>query len=62
MWQQDKSGRVRTPLEPIVLAASLALIPVFILEFDASGNWKRAAFIANWLIWAVFVFLNSLRS
>ena len=37
-----------------MLAATLLLIPVFILEFDTSGDWNRAAFIANWLIWAVF--------
>ncbi len=53
MWQQDESGRVHTPLEPVVLAATLALIPVLI-EADASGGWKTAAFVANWLIWAVF--------
>jgi hypothetical protein len=28
-------GRVHTPLEPLVLAATLALIPVLIIEFDA---------------------------
>jgi voltage-gated potassium channel len=54
VWSQDESGRVRTPLEPVVLVAALALIPVFILEFDASGSWRRAAFIANWVIWAAF--------
>lgn len=54
MWAQDESGRVHTPLEPLVLAATLALIPVLILEADSSGTWKTASFIANWLIWAVF--------
>lgn len=54
VWKQDESGRVRTPLEPIVLAATLALIPVLIIEADASGGWKTAAFVANWLIWVVF--------
>lgn len=54
MWKQDESGRVTTPLEPVVLAATLALIPVLILEADASGNWLTVAYIANWLIWAVF--------
>jgi voltage-gated potassium channel len=53
-WQQDDKGRVHTPLEPIVLGATLLLIPVFILEFDATGGWKQAAFVANWLIWGVF--------
>ena len=54
MWRQDESGRVHTPLEPLVLAATLALIPVLIIEADASGAWKTGAFIANWLIWIVF--------
>jgi len=54
MWQQDESGRVHTPLEPIVLAATLALIPVLILEADAEGSWQTAAFVANWFIWVVF--------
>jgi hypothetical protein len=34
VWTQDESGRVHTPLEPLVLAATLALIPVLILERD----------------------------
>lgn len=54
MWYQDESVRVHTPLEPYVLAATLALIPVFILEIDTSGAWQTAAFLANWLIWGVF--------
>jgi voltage-gated potassium channel len=54
MWRQDESGRVHTPLEPLVLAATLALIPVLIIEADATGAWATAAVIANWLIWAVF--------
>lgn len=55
MWKQDESGRVHTPLEPIVLAATLALIPVLIIEADAtSEGWQRFAEVANWLIWAVF--------
>ena len=37
-----------------MLAATLALIPVLILEADASGAWLDVAYIANWLIWAVF--------
>jgi len=54
VWSQDESGHVNTPLEPVVLAATLALIPVLIVEADASGGWKTAAFVANWLIWVVF--------
>ena len=39
-----------------MLAATLALIPVLIIQIDASGGWRTAAFVANWLIWAVFAF------
>jgi voltage-gated potassium channel len=55
MWKPDESGRVRTPLEPVVLVATLALIPVLIIESDAkSEGWQRFAEVANWLIWAIF--------
>src|SRR3569833_4586181 len=54
VWDQDESGRVHTPLEPVVLAATLALIPVLIIEADASGAWLTAAYVANWLIWGAF--------
>jgi voltage-gated potassium channel len=53
MWQ-DESGRVHTPFEPVVLAATLLLIPVLILEADADGGWLTFAYVANWLIWGVF--------
>ncbi len=57
MWRQDESGRVHTPLEPIVLAATLALIPVLIIEADAkSDGWQRFAEAANWAIWGIFAF------
>jgi voltage-gated potassium channel len=55
MWMQDESGRVHTPLEPVVLAATLALIPVLIIEADAtSRGWQQFAEVANWIIWAIF--------
>jgi voltage-gated potassium channel len=54
MWRQAEDGRVSHPFEPIVLAATLALIPVLIIEHDASGAWLTAAEIANWVIWTVF--------
>lgn len=54
MWVQDESGRVHTPLEAVVLAATLLLIPVLILEADADGGWLTFASVANWGIWAVF--------
>jgi voltage-gated potassium channel len=56
MWLQDESGRVHTPLEPVVLAATLALIPVLIIEADAKSDmWLTLASVANWAIWLVFV-------
>jgi voltage-gated potassium channel len=55
MWKQDESGRVHTPFEPIVLAATLALIPVLIIEADTkSEGWQTFTEVANWVIWAVF--------
>lgn len=53
MWQEE-SGRVHTPFEPVVLAAALALIPVMVIEADASGTWLTAATVANWAIWFAF--------
>ena len=46
-WKQDESGRVCTPFEPLVLVATLALVPVLIIEADtksdsASRNVRRA--------------------
>jgi voltage-gated potassium channel len=54
VWRQDESGRVHTPLEPVVLVATLALIPVLLVEADASGSWLTAASVANWVIWVIF--------
>jgi voltage-gated potassium channel len=54
-WEQDESGRVHTPFEPVVLGATLALIPVLILESDATTDaWQQVALVANWIIWALF--------
>jgi voltage-gated potassium channel len=55
MWQQSENGRVAHPFEPAILVATLALIPVLIIERDvSSGAWLTAAEIANWVIWAIF--------
>ena len=55
MWQQSSDGRVSHPFEPIILAATLALIPVLIIEHDvSSGPWALVGEIANWAIWAIF--------
>jgi hypothetical protein len=35
-WFQDESGRVHTPLEPVVLVATFALIPVLVIESDVA--------------------------
>ena len=48
-WQQARGGRVRHAFEPIVIAATLALIPVLIIETDAkSEGWQRFANVADW--------------
>lgn len=55
MWQQDETGRIKTPFEPPILATTLAMIPVLIIERDANSDiWQTFAQVANWLIWAVF--------
>ena len=55
MWQQSSDGRVSHPFEPIILAATLALIPVLIIEHDvSSGPWATVGEITNWAIWAIF--------
>jgi voltage-gated potassium channel len=55
VWQQLPSGRVTHRFEPVVLAATLALIPVFVIEAEAkSDRAKDVAFAANWLIWLIF--------
>jgi voltage-gated potassium channel len=55
MWEQDAKGKVETPFEPLILVATLALIPVLIVQRDAkSHGWQVAAQAANWAIWGVF--------
>ena len=39
VWEQSESGRVRHPFEPVILAATLAMIPVLIIERDATVGW-----------------------
>ena len=56
VWEQQDNGRVVHSLEWVVLAATLALIPVVVIESDVnSGGWRTLATVANWSIWAVFV-------
>jgi voltage-gated potassium channel len=55
VWEQSENGRVTHPFEPLVLVATLALIPVLIIEYDvSSGGWLTFAKVANWVIWGIF--------
>jgi voltage-gated potassium channel len=56
VWKQLESGRVVHRFEPIVIVATLALIPVLVIETDAkSPGWQDVASAANWAIWAIFL-------
>lgn len=56
MWEQLDSGRVTHRFEWVVLAATLLLIPVLIIEVESnSTSWKEFATAANWAIWAIFL-------
>jgi hypothetical protein len=37
-----------------VLAATLAMIPVLVIDNDATGSLHTAAVAAKWLIWLIF--------
>jgi voltage-gated potassium channel len=46
---------VRHRFEPVILAATLAMIPLLIIEHDGpSGGWQSVAFAMNWIVWAIF--------
>jgi voltage-gated potassium channel len=56
VWRQDASGRVHTPLEPVVLGSTLLLIPAFIIQADAGSQaWLTLAYTINWVVWGFFV-------
>jgi voltage-gated potassium channel len=56
VWQQLDSGRVTHRFEWVILVATLAVIPVMVIELEASSTgWRTVAFAANWVIWALFV-------
>jgi voltage-gated potassium channel len=55
LWEQLASGRVVHRFESVVLIATLALIPILIVENESKSQaWREAATVANWLIWIVF--------
>jgi len=56
MWRQLDSGRIVHRFEPVVLIATLALIPVLVMEAEGKSSVaKDVAYAANWLIWSIFV-------
>jgi len=56
VWEQLESGRVTHRYEWVVLVATLAVIPVMVIELETSSSgWRAFAFAVNWLIWAIFV-------
>src|SRR5262245_12177654 len=55
MWKQVESGRVVHRFESLVLIATLAVIPVLVIEAEAkSSRAREVGYAANWLIWFVF--------
>jgi voltage-gated potassium channel len=56
MWQQQLDGRVSHPFEPVLLALTLLVIPVVLVEESSAPHGvKVAAYIANWVIWLGFL-------
>ena len=52
----ERSERVQRRLEPVVIIATLLVIPVLILEgVDVEEPWPTVAYIADWVIWLVFL-------
>jgi hypothetical protein len=44
MWEQSESGRVKHPFERVILAATLLMIPVLVIQYDAtSDGWAVRA-------------------
>jgi voltage-gated potassium channel len=56
VWEQLDSGRVTHRFEWVILIATLAVIPVMVIELEATSSaWRDVAFASNWVIWAIFV-------
>lgn len=54
MWQQEPDGRVSHPFEPLLLALTLLVIPVVIVEESSAPHsvGAVAGFIA-WFLWVL---------
>jgi voltage-gated potassium channel len=51
-----RSDRVARRLEPVLIAATLLVVPVLLLQgSDVGEPWRTAAVVADWLIWLAFV-------
>jgi hypothetical protein len=37
MWEQSESGHVSHQFEPVILIATLAVIPVLVIEYDTTS-------------------------
>jgi voltage-gated potassium channel len=51
-----RSERIARRFEPMIIVATLLVVPVLILEETDVGNaWATVAAVANWVIWLVFL-------
>ena len=54
--QQEPDGRVSHPFEPLLLALTLLVIPVVLVEdSNAPRGVKIGAYVINWVIWLGFL-------
>jgi len=53
---EEISARVARRIEPILVVATLLVVPVLILEIaEVPAPWSTAALIGDWLIWLAFL-------
>jgi voltage-gated potassium channel len=51
-----RSERIARRIEPLLIAATLLVVPVLLLQGSDLGEpWNKVAAVANWLIWLAFV-------
>ncbi len=52
----ERSARMARRFEVPVLIAAVLVIPVIVIEeSNVAEPWDTAAYVANWLIWTVFL-------